>query len=245
MALALLLTDAVDGTGATATVTGTGGQVVTLYAQHLDDTRVTSRYRPVGSRTGDGLVSLPLAPGCWWVYAVVGSAVSLVQFVQTTDGQYDLPTRVRSAVVARIKLLTLPSIAGFPALDGRVFDQFKVRPDAALVTFPCVILTGTDGVSDSLANDTNETDLKGIPVLVTICDKSADKSPDAARWVGAWRHAIERAFHQQRLPGVPESVYCTLEMQPVAQVGEGEDFFAVRSAMLVRAWCRVGRGLGA
>src|SRR6185369_3797179 len=132
MSLALTITDNANGTGGLATIAGSDlGQTVTIYGSRLDSASLS--WSVVGSRTGDGTVSLALALGYWWFYAAgivaslpVATAPQKAAFTMATRSVLD---RLLDAVVARVQTLTLPAIAPYTVAltPDRVqrFDEFS------------------------------------------------------------------------------------------------------------------------
>lgn len=69
MALTLTIVDQADGTGATATIAGSGGLAMTVYTQTFSGDLGAGVWTVSGTRTGDGDVDLSLAAGHYFAYA--------------------------------------------------------------------------------------------------------------------------------------------------------------------------------
>lgn len=234
MPLTLTVADlATSPTAQTASVAGTAGGEVTVYAQPVDGQIGTGAVTAVGGRTGDGDVPLTLAKGYWWVFARTASDFSPLAYLSVTDGLDSVPTRVRSAVKARLLLLGLPLKA--------VWEH--VTPDDSITLFPCAFLT-VGGVREEKRERRALTDYVGYPVQVMFADKAHpgerhQNLPEYERW----RYLTDRAFDAQPLPGVDEAVRCVVEPDLIVAPDQGQyEHFA--SGLTVRCVCRVPRGLG-
>lgn len=73
----IAIVDKGDGTGAVATISGTGGAAVSVYIAPVVAAPANLSFTLAGSRTGDGTVPLALSPGSYLAYAET-SAGSLV-----------------------------------------------------------------------------------------------------------------------------------------------------------------------
>jgi hypothetical protein len=231
----LSITDNADGTGATATIAGSGGAANTIFVLTVDGTVETGTWAPTGSLVGDGTVSLPLPKGYYFGYALSAPAtLSGVAYFGVTAGSDSVAARCFAAVATRLQLLALPCTAN-------VYDSLYADNKAAL-QYPCVVLT-TDGARDTDEAATNGRDDigHGVRVLIKdVCFRFDEARRDTYR---SWRQAILRAFLNQRLPGVPESVRCKVELGSVAAVAT--DRPQVVTELTIRCVTREPRGLGA
>ena len=237
MTLALALTDNADATGLTATVTGSAGGAVGVYAMPM---AAGAAFYPVATRTGSGVLALPLPPRLYWLYAAEAAAVTAVQGAAATNGLDKPPTRCRNAVAAKIAALGLTNPTG--GLPLKVYQQ--IYPDATGVLFPCVILSVEGSTETTGPTGTTETDDRGYPVKVMLADRQG--TPPDHRILPAyerWRFAIERAFDGQFLDGVPESGTCAVEPYLIADPLLPQYQMFV-SGMLIRCFCRTARGAG-
>ena len=193
------------------------------------------------ARTGDGPLTLALTPRLYWLYAAAAGAVTPVQGVHATDGLTKLPTRCRAAVAARILSIGLTTPAGGPL---PVVEQMYPDEASLTATYPCVIVSAYSATETDGPNGTWAADDKGYPVNVQISDRNG--TPPDHRKLPAyelWRFGIERAFAGQFLPGVPESASCTVEPFLIVDPNLAQ-FQHFVSAVTIRCFCRVARGLG-
>lgn len=205
----LSVTDLQDGTGATATITGSSGGTVTVYAQQVTTTPLTTpAFAPVGSRTGNGTVALSLAVGYWWVYALEGSSLSALAYASVTDSATALHERCLQAVLARLQGLTLAGLD-----PANVYDQ--TVPNDQLITLPAIILS-IEGESETTPGTTTNKDDIGYPIRLWLCDRN-DASTDEKRprWL-LWRQQIHRALRNQRLAGITEVM--TVRVTPLTVI---------------------------
>lgn len=234
MAITLTITDNADGTGATATVAGSGvgtANVVTVG-------KATGLTGPLsfvagGSRTGDGAVTLAVAGGLWWALLKTDGAFSALAYFSASDGAAAVATRVRRAVCDTLRLLTIQ-----PA--ERVYEQ--AFPDPKNVTFPCILAT-VDGVQESDEQALSTRDDVGRPVKVQIFDRRSKNDHARLPTWETWRQAAERCFRNQQLAGVPESVRCKIEPYVILDPNLPA-FEHMASGFVVRAICREPRGVG-
>lgn len=222
-------------TGATATISGSAGGTVAVYAARVDGQIGSANWSQVGSRTGDGAISLALAKGYYFAYAAEGGDVSPLQYFVVTDGLDSVATRCRAAVRATIELLDLPC-------TRRIYEQWDALDDTNLL-YPCVVLT-TAGQSEQSGFYTASLDGIGRPILVLICDRQDIKDPRPLPDYESWRQRIERAFRSQRLSGVIECRWCTVEPGQIAEEYR-QRFQCVVSTLTIRVDTREPRGLGA
>lgn len=231
----LSIVDNADGTGATATIAGSSGGANVVSVQNVDGELGSLSWTAAGSRTGDGDVSLTLTPGYYWAYCVTGgTSLSGLVYFQVTTGVDSVLSRCAAAVKSRLQLLALPC-------TERVLDLITDRSPGEEL-FPCTVLT-TDG-----ANQTNEAALNGrddigqpIRCLVKdICGKFDSTKLETYR---SWRQAIFRAFHNQRLPGVIESVRNRVELGGVTPAESKQPQMVFD--LTIRCITREVRGLGA
>lgn len=143
-------------------------------------------------------------------------------------------TRVRAAIKARLLLLDLPEI------DGRVYEQFY--PDDSAATYPCVFLT-LEGQSEQEVESTALSDYVAYPVRVMIADTHHPGDHTMLAAYEKWRELIAAAFRNHQLAAVPESVRCRIEPLVIADPSLPMYQHFV-SGLVVRAVCKVPRGLG-
>lgn len=227
MALAVTFEDHADGTGATATVVGTGGAGVEVFAQ----LEIRGGWVLVGSRTGDGDVPIAAPTGLRWGYARAGSDLTAPAAFVVTSGALALATRCRDAVVAVVQSLPLDGLRG-------VLE--KPYPDAVNADFPAVWVTA-DGVRESVAAGLNNTNDIGYPVRVLILDRHHQRDLKALREkYEPWRALLVEVFQNKRLPGVPESVQCLVEPLAILDPNLPQYQFVV-SGLVVRCLTRKTR----
>jgi hypothetical protein len=228
MPLSVTFTDNADGTGATATISGTAGAAVEVFAQVVN----AGGWSPVGSRTGDGPVPVTTPVGLRWGYArTAAEQTAPVPFAVTGGGGLALATRCRDAVQATVLTFALEGCRG-------VIE--KPYPDPANADFPVVWVTA-DGVRETIEPGLNATNDIAYPVRVLIVDRHElrDKARLRERYE-PWRARIVEAFLDKRLAGVPESVQCLIEPLPVLDPNLPQYQFVV-SGLVVRCRTRKPR----
>lgn len=249
MAITLTIADAEDGTGGTATISGTAvGSTNTLYRAHFQGLDgVPLAWETVGSRSGDGTIaaSTPVRNYyLWYVKNVDGSTTTVSQIVlqALTDKTYtSVRTRALQAVVDRAKLLDLEEIGSRKVLLLAHEDEIAVEYPALLVL--------RDVVPDTYLGGTNIRDDVGIPIQLILQDKAAlGANMPVAKW-DLWWEKINRGFRNQRLPGVNEVYNCTIEPGRGAldpKTNEVKKIYAGAVAVLtIRAVSREVRGIQA
>jgi hypothetical protein len=230
----LAVADKADGTGATATVTGSAGGANQVYVQNVDGQLGAFAWTLGGTRTGDGTVNLALAKGYYWAYCLTGGTViSNLAYFQVTDGADAVLSRVYAAAKALLQLLNLP-------FTQRVYpSQFA---DSVAVQVPCTVLT-TDGARQTDEAALNGRDDVGQPVRALVKDVCLKFDDQKKAEYEKWRQSIFRAFHNQRLPGVAESKMNKVELGVLspAESPAPQTVFEVT----IRCVTREVRGLGA
>lgn len=231
--LTLTVADNANNTGATATISGSSGGSVSVYTQNVDGELAAGTWASAGTRTGNGTLALSLAKGYYFTYALEGASLSGLVYFQVTDGLDAVISRVFAAAKSRIQLLNLPC-------TQHVYDsQYANSP---IIEYPCVVLS-TEGMRFTDEAALNNTDYIGNPVrcqIKDVCIKFDDAKRDTYR---AWAQAIRRAFINQRIPGVAESIRNKVEFGDVAAVES--NFAQVVAELTIRPITRELRGLGA
>lgn len=232
---ALTITDnATTPTGVTATVSGSSGGANSVYVQAVTGQVGSGAWVLGGTRTGDGTVPLSLSRGYYFAYCLTAPAtLSGLAYVAVTDGADAVPARCFAAVKATLQLLDLPFTA-------RVYDhQF----DGDLnVTYPCTVLT-TEDTRETDEAALNGRDDIGHRVRVLVKDVVAKFDQAKKNTFLAWRQAVTRAFINQRLPGVIESVRNKVEFGPPIVPAGGKPQVVLE--LVVNCITREVRGLGA
>lgn len=234
MPLTIAVVDDTDGTGATATIAGSSGAVVSVLAGQVSGLVGTIPFAVVATRTGDGTVALPLTTaGMYFAYASVTGATSPLYYFPVSNYALAVATRCRRAVVATIKLLAIPPAAN-------VYEQ--MFPDESNVMFPNVICTvdGVQETSDVILN--NRSDV-GRPVKVMISDRADKWDHSMLPSYELWRQSIVRCFIDQQLAGVPESKICKIEPYVIVDPN-ARQYQHMVSGLVVRCICREVRGVG-
>lgn len=234
MAAALTVVDNADGTGATATVTGSGiGSANSVYVAKANGEAGVITPTLGGSRVGNGTVDLALAKGLWFAYLTSDGVLANLCYFGATDGLDAVATRVRRAIADTIRLLPIPPAA-------RVYEQ--IIPDPENASFPCVMLT-VDGVSETDEPGLSTRDDIGRPVKVMIADRCNERDHTKLDLYEYWRQSIDRCFRNQQLAGIPESKYCKIEPYIIIDLNMPQYQYMV-SGLVVRAICREPRGVG-
>lgn len=244
MALTVTIADNLDGTGGVATVAGsTVGSTNTLYRAEFRGHAGPSLFASAGTRTSDGTITLSTGPMrtfyLWYVKSVSGAveSVSPVVCQALTDESYEaVRTRLIAAVIDTLKLLGLEGIDD-SAIVFRADEQDPCQQwPAAMVLF--------DPTPDVYAGGTNIRDDLGYGIKVAFQDRSDRRSgANVDKWA-RWRELGERAFRNQRLTGVSESVTCFIEPSVTADPAP-PIYEQVVSSFTIRAVCREVRGIAA
>jgi hypothetical protein len=240
----LTLTDHADGSGATATITGSApGSSNTVYVQSFSGDLGGGGWNVGGTRSGDGEVELALAVGHYFACCVsaLGQAqvTSAVSYFLVTDGQESIHTRCLLAAQARIRLLGLEGVAN----DSVVIEKVAAgRNLGAQVALPAVVLSPHRAAMPAAAG-TNSLDDVHYDALVAIFDRDNQEPTLAANLDRHLlrRQQIARAFRNQRLAGVPEVI--NAEVEPAeGLLDEAWKRELMASAVLLRFTSRESRG---
>ena len=197
MSLTLSVIDNQDGT-ATATVAGSGGALVTVYAADWPG----SSFSAAGQRSGDGEVELDLACGPHWAYALTAAGYGNLTAFRISNSE--------QAVFARCLAAARDVIRGL-SLAGLASDQVDVRKvplDPDDMQAPRIIVSP---VPETITPAWNVTDDVGYGAMITMIQASNRDPDDGTDPFLLWRERISRALRSKALPGVSEVYNVVIE----------------------------------
>lgn len=212
----LVVADAANGTGGTATVSGaTALTTNTLWAWPYPTSTGTLTRTTVGSRTGNGTIAIS-SPGTialgawlWMVESRIDESVEVSNLVAQplTDAAamslYERIVNAVAAVVASLGLAESPTVRA-----QRV--PYRFSQDDQQFVYCCF-------EDEDLEEETTEVEaLTRYPVLI-VFGRPGNKNLAAGKGVMPyWRERVRRALHKTRgLPGVDEIRDSEVELRPV------------------------------
>jgi hypothetical protein len=237
----IAVSDNANNTGAVVTISGsTVGSTNTVYRAAYNGDMGTLTWTSSGSRSGDGTVAVSCTHGYFWWYVLSstagGTAISNLVNQNVTDGQLAILTQIVAAVVARMKLVSLAGIGD---------KVYELKSQKHIVPAHSCCLVFRDPVVPITQDDaTNIREDIGYPVQIAMIapDPLTDNSP--IQIYDLWRQQAERAFRNQRLPGVAGVIWTRVE--PAMVLDPVPAFYArVITAFTVRVTSREPHGLGA
>jgi hypothetical protein len=237
MSVTLTITDNADGTGGVATVAGSNVAATnTLYKAAWSGQTGALTWTSVGSRTGDGTISVSSGTG-FFVFRLdslySGTTTVVANYRPLTDtATQSILQRVLSAAKTRIDALAL---SGLTAVDVRWLPRAKPGDTWPLIAVCPVHAETFPGVM-------TQTDDIGVPFLVCIMDAQNQNPTANLNRNSLWREKILSALRYQRLAGVPEAYIVQPEPAEIINPGlfDGQNLFF--SALLFRATTRTLRG---
>jgi hypothetical protein len=209
----LAVADHGDGTGGTATVSGTEPSAAVSVQSLAVEEGSGATWIERGSRLGNGSVPLPAPPGYYWWRAMAstaaGQAMSNLVYQVFTDGGQAVLYRVLSAVKARVVGLALEGI------EPRNVQLLQAPWEGALAavppSLPAVQIAPAEGATP-LDQGTNQQDDVEYAIQVVLLDADPRRHPqERLPRLARWRQQVARAFRNQRLAGVPEVYRCTVD----------------------------------
>lgn len=249
MPLTLSITDNMDGTGATAAITGSNpASTNTLGVQKVDGELGGLTWTTAGSRVGDGALALPGLKGFYWgrcdsVFGGVDTLSNLSYFV-ASDGNDAVIWRAMLAAQARIQGMALSGIVnGSIVIQKEPWERAFGSDRIGQYALPGIIICPFGKEQMLPTEGTNVRDDVGYPILVSIlASNNQDLSTNNQPLYLKWREQIARAFRNQRLPGILE-IY-RVAVEPAA-ISLPAAFLAnyYHSALVLRATSREVRGI--
>lgn len=203
MTLSIAVTDNQDGSGATATISGSGGESGIVQVQQWGGAAWTQ----AAAFSGDGDVSLSLSAGYYWAVAIAAGGTSNLERFTVTTASQSIEERCLLAVQAGIQDMAAAGSIGVQAAHVYV----KMALDDKNVRMPAVILTPAEPEQVRVTG-TNAKDDIAYPVVVQIVDRNSQDYTAKLSPYLLWRQNAMRYFRNQRLAGVSE-VY-NVEVSP-------------------------------
>jgi hypothetical protein len=213
----LAVADAADGTGGTATVTGsTAGTTNTLWAWPYPTSTGSLTRTTVGSRTGDGTIDivvpddLALGAWLWMIESRQDESVEVSNLVAQplTDAAaesslYERIVNAAAAVIAALGLAESPTVRA-----QRLPERFAGED------LPVIFVCFED---EEIEDGTTEVEqLTRYPVLIVFVRASNKLLATDKGVMPRWREQVRRALHKTRdLAGVDEIRDSEVELQPV------------------------------
>ncbi|MCK9356398.1 MAG: hypothetical protein M0R22_04510 [Dehalococcoidia bacterium] len=226
-----------DGTGGVVTITGSLATATnTIYLQTFDGELGTATWTSHGSRTGNGTVSVTANTGHYLmqVVSVLGaeSLPSVVHYIAVTSSTEAVQYQCMTAIQVKVQALSLSGVATASVVIREVPSKQDMTLPAVVIAPQKPTVTGITNVSDDYTY--------GIFIAIFAADNRA-LTANTAKYA-KWLQQITRAFQNQRLSAVAESVICTVEpMQSIPFGDWANNIFA--GGVIVRCRCREGRGL--
>jgi hypothetical protein len=205
VSVTLKVTDNQNGTGATATISGSAGGTNTVYVQPYSAGQVGGAFYQAGTRTGDGTVLLAIAPGSYyWAYVLTSGNAAPSNFVSfpvtlNADSVWWRCCLATQAVIQGLKLTGVPPLKGIPSNQVYLQKSF----DHAGLVFPCILVM-PPMQGEKMAWATNVMEDLSYPVFVGVLDRSPSAYEKDLQQQLNWRQQLQRAFRGQRLANVPE-----------------------------------------
>lgn len=241
----LSIADSANGTGGIATIAGaTALTTNTVYGANWDGGTIGAAFASLGSRSGNGTLSLAVPNGYHWAYVVSTLAgqdgvQSLVQGYRTTSGSLSVYEQCLNAVLAKWQSLSLSGLD--PAnLAVAKFPWRRVLPDQAVAGGVVAPLR------DSMAPVTSGQNDMAYDVLATFWrpsnkDLTANLS-DHLQWRETFLDAFQVVSGQSALAGVPAIYNVETTQGSVFDGGSFDSQFDVQQ-ITIRCISRRNRGL--
>ncbi len=142
-------------TGVSATISGSSGANNTIYGQWVNGQSGNEGWNAVATQSGDGTLTVLLAPGFWWLYCLSApTTLSPIVYTQVTTGELSVLDRCILSISTTLGLLNLkPSTPGNPSPSAYILDALNEKDPK--MGRPGIMLT-TDK-----ANPSNEGALNG------------------------------------------------------------------------------------
>ena len=239
----LSLTDLADGTGATATISGsTAGTTNAVYTSRWLGGFVNAAFASAGSRSGDGTLALSLPNGYHWAYVLSTKAgedgvVSAMGTVRVTDGEESDWKQCMDAIVAKIQTLSLSGL--LPAnVEGGKFPMDREGLDKPAVLVGYIREAGITQVYSA-------TDQIPLDFQVAIFKSSGEQSNAIDDQYPKWREQIRNLFSPTTDSGLP-AVPHVISTQVIPGDMYNLELFKVgldAGALVVRCITQVNRAL--
>lgn len=242
MAATLTITDALDGTGGTATVSGSAvGSSNTLYRTPWTGAAGAQSWTASGSRTGDGTITLssptvPLGHYLWRLDSLLSGVTEVATYYGALSDatEESLHNRILDAVKTLIDELTLPMSCtilkrwvpvAVPDVDDSNLPMVAVSPFGMESNEP--MMSSTDDIV--------------LPVtVVLIAKQNQDNTANLNRNL-LWRWKIRRKLENRSLAGIPEVLKVGQPSGPVFDLGQWRKQFFF-SPLLFPVSTRTTRG---
>lgn len=230
MSITLTIVDNQDGTGATATITGSaGGSTNNVYFSALGSNLA---WALGGTRTGDGTIDMSMTYGVYLFYLLSNTTIVPPVYGTVSNASTQAwNTQCRRAVMATVAALPIPPAAN-------LYEQ--MWPNQSYINFPCILFT-SDGVQETEVSELSSLDDVGYPVRLAIADRRDKQDQTMLPAYEIWRQDIANMFRNQRCPGVQGSVKCLIEEYVILDPN-GRDYEHVVSGMVIRCIIRQQRG---
>lgn len=241
MALSLTVTDAADGTGGTATVSGASGGTTTIYRSAFDGTMKAYAWTSVGTVAGSG--SLAVVTVGYWVWLAINvdagvTTVSNLYYQNLSDATDAVHYNILEAVKVRVQSIGLTGID-----DAKYHVRWIPRPLQNVDGKPPYIFICPIGVEQDASVLMAQDDI-GYPVGVFMVDGCDGATTINMERDLQWREQIAKALRNQRLPGVEPTLFnCKIEYGGIVDVSAFMKNYIV-SALIFRFFVREQRGLG-
>lgn len=236
MSVTLTITDASDGTGGQAVISGSaGGSANVLYYASFTGLMQSYAMASYGSRVGDGAIAIAVATGDYlWQVVSNGTDLSGVVHQNITDaGTRSTHDRIIEAVLTRLALLSLlPTTKLLFKWIPRIYESID--------TAPCIYVCPVG--SELYVSALTSSDDVSYPVYFILVDKQNQDSVKNREKILLWRQRIMKLFRFQRLPGVQEVINAEVDPDSIVDPVSFKNNYLV-SLFMIRFVSRERRGL--
>ncbi len=235
MAILLGVSDATDGTGGTAAVTGSNvASTNTLYKAPWTGTTGALTWTLVGSRTGDGTLAIASAAG-FFLFRLDNLLTGVTTVLNVYQPLTDATTQ---AMLYRAMVSAKNRVDGL-ALGVTTSVRWLPRKQ---MSSEGTIIAITPVNSETFPGIMNATDDIGLPFAVVVMDPSnQDPTLNLNRNL-LWRERILSALRYQRLAGVAEGYICNPEPAMIVNPGMFDAENLTFSPLFFRLITRTVRG---
>lgn len=224
MPLALVIADTADGTGGSATISGSaGGATNTVYYTPWNGVMASVNWTLGGTRTGDGAIPLTIGVGYFLFQLVSNGVLGPIAYKNFTAPLIDA-VHYRLLIGAQTRINEL-SLVGLDAT--KILVKWLPRAsDVDLAMLPLVCIS-PPGFEVNVSEVMNQDDFL-YPCIVAIMVNQKQDSVANLKTVLKWREQINRALCYQRLAGITEMMWAEPKLMNVVD----PESFVTRNILL-------------